>query len=267
MIFSFLGTGSAFCLKNYHPNILIENNDKKMLIDAGGDLRFSLKTLGYNYKEIDSIYISHLHNDHIGGMEYLAFGSYFDANCAKIHLYIHKLLVDELWFNSLKGGLGSIQGNTLTLKDYFDIHPLNDGKNFIWQDISFEPIQSIHVFNGSYVIPTFGLMITEPDSGKIIYFTSDTQFTPDSQIKYYKKADIVIQDCETLKFKTGIHAHYDELKTLDDNIKSKLYLWHYQDNVVDKFNQWQNKAINDGFRGFIKRGKKLIIEKNNVIYE
>ncbi len=259
MIMRFLGTGSAFTLRNYHSNLVFEEQGKSLLVDAGGDIRFSLQSSGLSYKDFDSIYITHLHNDHIGGMEFIAFSSYFDPNCPKLHLYCHKWLVDDLWAFSLKGGLASIQGNILNIDDYFDVHALENGERFVWQDIAFQITQSIHVFNGYWVVPTFGLFITDPKSGKKFYHTSDTQLHLDILEKYYQEADMILQDCETAPFRTGVHSHYDELTTLDPGIKKKMYLWHYQDNVFDNFDTWQEKALKDGFAGFVKQGGQMEI--------
>jgi len=49
----FCGTGSAFSMRNFQTNTLIENKGKKLLIDAGSDIRFSLQDIGMSYKDID----------------------------------------------------------------------------------------------------------------------------------------------------------------------------------------------------------------------
>jgi ribonuclease BN (tRNA processing enzyme) len=239
--------------------MIIEEQGKRLLIDAGGDIRFSLKNVGLSYSDIDSVYVTHLHNDHIGGMEFLAFSSYFSPDFPKLQLYCHKWLVDDLWSFSLKGGLASIQGKILNLADYFDVHGLDNGEHFTWQGITFEITQSVHVFNGYWVVPTFGLVITEPTLGKKVYHTSDTQLNLDSLGPYYQQADVIIQDCETSSFKTGVHSHYDDLKTLEPQIKAKMYLWHYQDNVVQDFETWQEKVHKEGFAGFLKQGETMTI--------
>jgi ribonuclease BN (tRNA processing enzyme) len=259
MTLKFLGTGAAFSLDNYQSNMIIEEQSKRLLVDAGTDIRFALRNAGLSYKDVHSIYITHLHNDHIGGMEFLAFSSYFDPSCPKLHLYCHKWLVDDLWSLSLKGGLASIQGRILDLHDYFEVHSLGNDECFTWQHITFQITQSIHVFNGYWVVPSFGLFITDPRSGKKIFHTSDTQLNLDYLGKYYQRADIIIQDCETSPFKTGVHSHYEELRILDLDIKTKMYLWHYQDNVVEDFDTWQEKARNDGFAGFLKQGEFILV--------
>ena len=96
-------------------------------------------------------------------------------------------------------------------------------------------------------------------SGLKVYLTSDTQFTPDHLKEPYNLADIIINDCETSPFRSEVHAHYDDLKTLDENIKTKMYLWHYQDNVVENFEEWQLKAKNDGFKSFLQKGEIIQI--------
>ena len=252
MKIQFLGTGSAFSMKNYHPNLLIEEEGKRLLIDAGGDVRFALRDIGLSSNDVDSVYITHLHSDHIGGMEYIAFTTYFNPNREKPTLYCHKILVEDLWSHSLKGGLQSVQGKVLNIYDYFNVNALNHNGFFQWQGIEFHLRSSIHVYNGFSTIPTFGL-IMHSKTGKKIFLTSDTQFTPDHLKESYNFADIIIEDCETSPFRSEVHAHYDDLRTLPAEIKSKMLLWHYQDNVVDNFDEWQAKAQADGFKGFIYR--------------
>jgi ribonuclease BN (tRNA processing enzyme) len=256
MIIKFLGTGSAFSMKNYHPNMLIEEGGKNLLVDAGGDVRFALRDIGLSSNDIDSVYITHLHSDHIGGMEYIAFTTYFNPNHARPTLYCHKILVEDLWSHSLKGGLQSVQGKVLNIYDYFDVNALNHEGTFEWQGLTFELRSSIHVYNGFSTIPTFGL-IMHSKTGAKVFLTSDTQFTPDHLMNSYKIADIIIQDCETTPFRSEVHAHYDDLRTLPGDIKKKMLLWHYQDNVVDDFDGWQSKAQNDGFKSFIRKGESF----------
>lgn len=71
---------------------------------------------------------------------------------------------------------------------------------------------------------------------------------------FYKEATIIFHDCETSPFKSGVHSHYEDLKTLPAEIKAKMYLYHYQDNVSTDYDTWNAKAKEDGFGGFLKIG-------------
>ena len=272
MKFYFLGTGSAFTLKNYQTNVLIEENGKFLLIDAGNDIRFSLNNMGFSYKDIDALFISHLHSDHIGGCEYLAFTTYFDPTCKeKIQLFANNKLIKLAWMNTLKGGLESVQGKVLTLDSYFDVNMIRDNGKFIWQDIKFEIVQSVHIMNGYSIVPTYGLMITDPTSKKIFY-TGDCQFNPNQIKDFYNQADFIFQDCETASYQSGVHAHFSELSTLSPDIKKKMALIHYQDNVLDESgrvsDQWKKKVDDEGFNsiGFIEKGQ-IIDSMFNVYFE
>lgn len=33
-----------------------------------------------------------------------------------------------------------------------------------------------------------------------------------------------------------------------------MWLYHYQDNVIDEWELWESQAKKDGFRGFVKTG-------------
>jgi len=263
----FLGTGSAFCFQNYQSNLLIKKNNHLLLVDAGGDLRFSLKDAGLCIQDIDAIYISHLHNDHIGGMEFVALFTYFNPNCLPIKLFIHESLVKKLWNNALQAGLSSVQEKTLSLADYFNVIsiPPSDAC-FEWQDIFFKLIPTQHMYNGNKIIYTYGLMIHEKTTDYKVFLTGDTQFVPDMLQDAYNQANTIIQDCETSDFKSSVHAHYLDNKTLDSKIKAKTYLWHYQDNVVQDFDTWQKRSLKDGFCGFITKGACLRVSNDGISY-
>jgi len=263
----FLGTGSAFCFQNYQSNLLIKKNDHLLLVDAGGDLRFSLRDAGFCIQEIDAIYISHLHNDHIGGLEFAALFTYFNPDCHPLTLFIHENLVKILWENALKAGLSSVQEKSLTLSDYFKVKPIPSSKaSFEWQNICFELIPTQHMFDGTQIVYTYGLIIHDRTSDYKVFLTGDTQFIPDTLQDAYNRANLVIQDCETSKFKSSVHAHYLDNKTLHPKIKAKTYLWHYQDNVVQNFDKWQTRSLKDGFCGFITKGARLRFSNDGISY-
>jgi hypothetical protein len=94
-------------------------------------------------------------------------------------------------------------------------------------------------------------MITLPEDRRI-FFTSDTQYCPSQLKDFYDVADVIFQDCETLPFCSGVHANFDELKELDNFTKGKMHLIHYQDNVINDFDNWQHRARENKFAGFTK---------------
>jgi len=251
MKITFIGTGSAFTVGegNYNSNILLEaDNSKKFLIDCGSDARHALHELGYSCSDIDNVFISHLHADHAGGLEWLGFSRRFISKSPKPHLYISETLSDRLWENTLSGGMSSLDDEKASLESYFIPHLLSENAEFEWEGVNFEMVRTQHVNDAGCSIPSFGLFIRS--NNQKIYLTSDTQFTPEALSKFFRDADVIFHDCETGEFKSGVHAHFDELCTLDSEIKSKMWLYHYNSGELPD-------AKKAGFKGFVKKGQSF----------
>lgn len=227
--------------------MLLETDDnKKLLIDCGSDARFSLYELGLSYRDINAVYISHLHADHAGGLEWLSFTTKFDPACHKPTLYINEKTTYDLWNKVLAGGLSSLQGVIADLSTYFHVKPIKENGSFIWEKIEFNIVQTIHIVSGFTIVPSYGLIFTINDI--TVFITTDTQFSHNHLMSFYQMADVIFHDCETNSVKSGVHAHYNELVTLDAPTKSKMWLYHYNPGSLPD-------AKKDGFRGFVKKGQ------------
>lgn len=250
MLIKFLGTGSAFTLGdgNWHSNLLIEKNGRRLLLDCGSDIRFSLHEAGLSMTDIDEIYISHLHGDHVGGLEYAAFFTYFNPNKGRPVLHISKSMSDELWRSTLAGGLGSLEGKVMTMDDYFEVQPVEQNQGFWFEGTHFQLVQVIHIMNGFTVCPSFGLLWKE--NGQTVFWTSDSQYCPHQINKFYEMADVIFHDCETSSYKSGVHAHFTDLCKLNDVTRAKMWLYHYQPGV-------RPDAEGAGFAGFVVKGQEF----------
>jgi ribonuclease BN (tRNA processing enzyme) len=232
--------------------IIHSDNGKHFLIDCGSDARHSMHALGFNHRDVDGVYISHLHADHAGGLEWLGFTSRFDSQPRKPKLFVHPKLVKRLWEHVLSGGLQSLEGSRpARLSDYYQISPLADERFFTWEGIEFELIKTIHVNNGPVVAPSYGLYFTTAQTQ--VFITTDTQFQPELYNLYFEKADIIFHDCDTGERKSAVHAHFSELATLPESIKAKMWLYHYS-HLVKNFN-----SIEQGFCGFVQKGQSFDI--------
>ncbi len=249
----FLGSGSAFTVGgNYQSNMYVESDSKKkFLIDCGSDVRHALFELGLDHNDIDALYISHLHADHVGGLEWLAFKTYFNGvNARKIDLFIAESLVEALW-SVLSGGLRSIKSFEANLSTYFNVHSVPDNGSFTWENTVFQLFQTDHICSNFQLMASFGLM-TEMDGVKVL-ITTDTKIPPEEEhilFSHYKDADVIFHDCETSPFKSTVHSHYTELVDFPPELKKKIWLYHYQPGELPD-------AIKDGFKGFVKKGQSF----------
>lgn len=69
MNITFLGTGCALVLKRYNTCFLMEEGDKKLLVDAGGgnEILVRLDKLGISVQQLGGMFVTHSHSDHILG--------------------------------------------------------------------------------------------------------------------------------------------------------------------------------------------------------
>ncbi|MBA2656221.1 MAG: MBL fold metallo-hydrolase [Tatlockia sp.] len=244
----FLGASSAFSVEknNYQSNmLLLSKSGKKLLLDCGTDIRHSLHAQNLLSSDIDSVYISHLHSDHSGGLEWLGFSSrFFEAS--KPNLFISNDLKQMLWDNVLCGGMCSIENEEATLMAFFNVKEIIDG-SFSWEEYHFELIKTTHYLSNAQVMPSYGLVIT--NGIRKIFITTDTRFSP-SLMTNFKQYDLIFHDCETAIKSSGQHARFEELITLAPEIKNKIWLYDYNDGDLPD-------AKAEGFLGFVIPGQRF----------
>lgn len=262
MKLTFVGVGSAFALDNFQSNLLVESQGRRLMIDCGGDARFALHRLGLRASDIDALYVSHLHSDHIGGIEWLGFSRYF-SNGPRPDLFINGRLADMLWNQSLRGGMASVQERKVSLDDFFaTVHRLPPNGAFPFGSVHCHLFSTVHYFDCYELVPSYGLLLdVYPEEAVVETFlqartpprrkvmvTTDTQYSPSQMLDFYRSADVIFQDCETSAWKSGVHAHFDELCGLPDAIRQKMWLYHYADGPLPD-------AAAAGFAGFVVQGQ------------
>ncbi|HEY9774697.1 MAG TPA: MBL fold metallo-hydrolase [Planktothrix sp.] len=254
MRLQFIGVGAAFAFDNFQSNMVLEVDGKRLLIDAGGDARHALRAQNLSHRSLDAVYVSHLHGDHVHGMEWLALATYFDpefkhgdGNKKKLQLFLSNKLKRDIWEHSMRAGCATLQGVRNTLETYFDVKGVGRNGKFEFAGTSFRLVQTVHYVDDREIVPSYGLFWTAPN-GQVVFLTTDTQFAPASIKTFINKADVVFHDCEVARFPSGIHAHYSELKTLPAEMKRKMWLYHYQDGE-------KPDCTADGFAGWVTQGQ------------
>jgi ribonuclease BN (tRNA processing enzyme) len=220
-----IGTGSAFAKTYYNNNALVHGTHFKLLIDCGVTAPASLHMLRIEPDRLDGILITHLHADHIGGLEEIAFRLYYSYGRKRIKLFLPDTLERTLWDHSLRGGLENAAEGLNGLADYFDVVPVSEGApTAIADDITVELIRTEHI-QGK---PSYSLIIND-----LLFYSADIVFTPEllQYIAFERNCKYIFHDCQ-LPTPGIVHTTLHELLTLPDELQERIYLMHYGDEMT-----------------------------------
>lgn len=253
-----LGTGGAFTdyRTNYHNNAAVRTQEGWVLIDCGGTAIQSLKELNISPHEVCAVIVTHMHGDHVGGIEQLIWERFYTGPegfpvWAKTKIICPADLKGDIYqflepcLREFTGSDGTIwQGGADKLVEWEMTHskflspifeetadPISGEKLILRKD----PPTHIDVGNVRFTffnVPhsdkkAYGLRI-ESNNTHII-FTSDTTFRGDVVESWVQDgAQAVFHDCMFFPLYPGtVHTHFVQLMELPDEVKRRVILMHH----------------------------------------
>jgi len=180
----FLGTGAAVASEKRDNTSLLLIVDKEVfLIDCPGSPVYKLTKIGFSFRKINRIILTHSHPDHIYGLPSLVHSQYKLKN--KVLIFAHKEAIS-------------------IVKSLVKIHRLEDRNKFpqlIYEEISpnlNKPFYrsenfSIYAFRVEHYSDSLGFKFLFKN-GKSLIFTGDTAYSKEI-LKISKNADYLIHDC------------------------------------------------------------------------
>ncbi len=220
-----LGVGDSFSEFNHSSALLLSCDGFHLGIDCPDMYRSVLRSASQkgagplDITEIDHMLITHVHGDHMNGLEGFAFFKHFAEN-KRLKLVASNEVREVIWDQRLVASMGQLfdgtQMNAKHFDDYFEFMPLE------WQgSLQVGPF-SLEARQTKHHVVTSALRITAGDAS--FAYSSDTAFDP-TLIDFLAPADLIIHETNY----GPAHTAYEDLAALPQTLRSKMRLIHYAD--------------------------------------
>lgn len=220
-----LGVGDTFSDRHHPTSLLLESSDFKLAIDCPDMYRRVLRDASCSSgraleaAEIDDVLITHVHGDHMNGLEGLAFFKHF-VEKKRLNLHTSPEVRQVIWEQRLRAPMSQLWDGTrmreLGCDDYFATHLLE------WSGVSTAGPFSIRVRRTKHHVPTTALLVEV--GGKKLGYSADTAFDPEL-IEFLRPADLIIHETNL----GPAHTAYSDLAALPPDLRARMRLIHYPD--------------------------------------
>ena len=235
-----LGTGSpAPVMRRFGPGVLVQAGGKTLLIDCGRGTTQRLMQSGLKLGQVDALFLTHLHSDHIVGIPDLWLTGWLEASYAqrKGPFVVFgpsgtQSLMDGLtraydW--DIKARIADQNLDPNSIKSQ-----VTEFKEGVVYDQGGVKVTAIEVDHGDLLRPAFGFRVDY--AGRSVTISGDTRFS-ENLIKHANGTDLVIhqvasarEDLLKLPAFKAIMAHHtspEEAGTLFTRVKPKLAVYYH----------------------------------------
>lgn len=259
-----LGAGAAFS-RRYGTtcSVLTLANGERWLIDCGRQAPEQLALAGLDWDDIAGQLVTHVHGDHVYGLEEFAFRRYYTRGKRlgpvmkggpRPRLAAHSAVLAELWemlgpslrYRSDARG----QPVTGTLADYFEVlapvavepparSAWNHTESFSAPGLSLLVRETRHVHGK----PSTSLEFPLP-SGKLAWWSGDSVVDPDLLCRLEAQTTVFFHDCTFTEFPGQVHGFFSDFEKLPASLRQKIVLMHHEDDLE----RYRARAESLGFR-------------------
>ncbi|MBI3270801.1 MAG: MBL fold metallo-hydrolase [Planctomycetes bacterium] len=220
-----LGVGDTFSERHCTSALLLCHDGFKLAIDCPDRYRGVLRGVAaacgrpLPLSEIQHVLITHVHGDHMNGLEGVAFWKRF-AEGTRVQLLAAPEVRASLWEGRLRAPMESLweghEFRRMGFEDYFDHLPLS------WSDAVEAGPFRIRARRTLHHVPTSALRIE--CAGRTLAYSADTAFDR-GLVDWLSEADLIVHETNL----GPAHTPYESLATLPEPLRRRMRLIHYPD--------------------------------------
>ena len=220
-----LGVGDTFSENHHSTAVLLVCDGFHLAIDCPDMYRGVLKAAAtragrpLSLADIDHILITHVHGDHMNGLEGAAFFKHF-AEGKRVRLVTSPEVRAVIWDERLTASMSALwdgqRFQQLGFDDYFDHVPLSWSGDTVVGPFRIRARRTVHH------VPTSALLIEA--GGRTLGYSSDTAFDPEL-LAFLEPADLIIHETNY----GPAHTPYAALAALPAELRARMRLVHYPD--------------------------------------
>lgn len=220
-----LGVGDTFSERHYGASLLLCCEGFWLAIDCPDRYRGVLRDAAQrsyralSLSAVDHVLITHVHGDHMNGLEGVAFYKHF-VDRKRVQLVTSPEVRGVIWDERLKASMSSLfdgkEHRTLGFDDYFELVPLS------WAEPTRVGPFRISARRTAHHVPTSALVIEA--AGRSLGYSSDTAFDPEL-IAFLSPAHLIIHETNL----GPAHTPYASLAALPATLRARMRLIHYPD--------------------------------------
>jgi len=222
-----LGIGNAFSALYYSTCLALEADGCWLLIDCPHPIRKMMReasvsaAVDLDAPSVHAVVLTHLHADHISGVEGLAYYSRFFLK-RKLRLVAHPSVSEHLWSGHLAAAMRPeepVPGQPETenrFEDFFDLHHVLEQRS-----LSSGPF-TISVHTATHSLPATAVLVEA--AGRKFGYSADTAYDP-RLIEWLSRADLIVHEANGGVF----HTPYQRLADLPSELRKKMRAVHFPD--------------------------------------